>query len=144
MTMHMVHPGLTTINTGKAKKKASVKQQRAAAEHNAWLRSQGLHPDQLAAKPKSAPSKLNKVVEVDRAGPQVSNGFAPGGAKKSVFDSQWKRTYEDDPVMAAREEEALKKAEAIKANLMPLYNKGPVQLQTNLGNLKDGNGRGRN
>ena len=70
-------------------------------------------------------------------------GFAPGGAKKSVFDSQWQRTYEDDPAMAEREAAALRKAEAIKSNLMPLYNKGPIQLQTNLANLKDGNGRGR-
>jgi len=142
--MHMVHPGLTTINTGKNKKKPSVKQQRAAAEHEAWLRSQGLHPDQLSTKKENKPRPLKLSLSVDRTGPQCSNGFAPAGAKNSVFDSKWKRTYEDDPALAAREEEALKKAEALKSKLMPLYNKGPVQLQTNLSNLKDGNGRGRN
>lgn len=144
MTMHMVHPGLTTLNTGKNKKKPSIKQQRAAAKHDAWLRSQGLHPDQLSVRKDPKPGRLRASLSVDKTGPQCNNGFAPGGAKKSLFDSKWKKTYEDDPLLAEREENALKKAEALKANLMPLYNKGPVQLQTNLGNLKDGNGRGRN
>jgi hypothetical protein len=49
-----------------------------------------------------------------------------------VFDSEWKRTYADDPVMAERERAALAKAQAIKANLMSLYNKGPIQLNTGL------------
>lgn len=143
MTMHMVHPGLTTINTGKSKKKPGVKQVKAAAEHDAWLRSQGLHPEQLATRKDARPKKLKLDLKVDRTGPQCNNGFAPGGAKKSVFDSKWQRTYEDDPVLAAREEEALRKAESLKSKLMPLYNKGPIQLQTDLRNLKDGNGRGR-
>lgn len=145
MTMHMVHPGLTTINTGKSRKKPSVKQQRAAALHESWLRTQGLHPDQLAARKGSdRPRKLNLKIAVDRSGPQCTNGFAPAGAKKSVFDSKWKKTYEDDPLLAAREEIALGKAEALKSKLMPLYNKGPVQLNTDIRSLKDGNGRGRN
>lgn len=143
MTMHMVHPGLTTLNTSKVKKKPTAKQARAAAEHDAWLRKQGLHPEQLASRRDASPRKFKHKLTVDRTGPQCSNGFAPGGEKKSVFDSKWKKTYDDDPILAAREEEALRKAEALKSRLMPLYNKGPVQLQTNLTNLKDGNGRGK-
>ena len=143
MTMHMVHPGLTALNTSKAKKKPSVKQQQVAAKHDAWLRAQGVHPEQLATRKESKPTKLRSTLLVDRSGPQCNSGFAPAGAKNSVFDSQWKKTYEDDPLMAAREETALKQAEALKSRLMPLYNKGPVQLQTNMTNLKEGNGRGR-
>ena len=143
MTMHMVHPGLTTINTGKNKKKPNAKQRKAAADHEAWLRKQGLHMDQLADRKVSKSKSLRMEPRTDKNALPCSNGFAPGGAKKSLFDSQWKKTYDEDPYLAEREIEALKKAEAIKANLMPLYNKGPVQLQTNLRNLKEGNGRGR-
>ncbi len=143
MTMHMVHPGLTTLNTSKKRRKPSAKQAKAASDHAAWLRQNGVHPDQLAAKGKEPPKKLKPLARPGVEVPECSNGFANGGFKNSVFDTQWKRTYDDDPVMAEREAIALKKAEEIKGRLMPLYNKGPVQLQTNLSNLKDGNGRGR-
>lgn len=138
----MMHPGLTTLNTGKSKKKPGAKQLKAAKDHAEWLKTQGLHPDQLAQRKDKSRKKLNLNLSVDRTGPQCNNGFAPGGAKKSIFDSQWKDTYKD-PVLAEREKEALKKAENRKSMLMPLYNKGPVQLQTDIRNLSDGNGRGR-
>lgn len=142
MTMHMVHPGLTTVNTGKSKKKPNATQIKAAKAHEEWLRSRGLHQDQLIQRKDKGPKKLKPSFSVDRSGPQCNNGFAPGGAKKSLFDSQWKDTY-TDPLLAEREKEALKKAENRKSMLMPLYNKGPIQLQTDLKNLTDGNGRGR-
>lgn len=142
MTMHMMHPGLTTINTSKNRKKPGAKQIKAAKEHDDWLRSQGLHPDQLNQRKDRGKKHLKHILPVDRSGPQCSNGFAPGGAKKSIFDSQWKDSYED-PILAEREKEALKRAENRKSMLMPLYNKGPVQLQTDLKHLTDGNGRGR-
>lgn len=130
MTMHLLGPQFNDIGTGK--RKLNAKQQRAKAEHEAWLKKQGLHPEQLASRQNHTPKKLKRVVSPDKSGPQCSNGFAPGGAKRSVFDSQWQRRYENDPEMAEREQEALARAEARKANLMPLYNKGPVQLNTGL------------
>jgi hypothetical protein len=130
MAFHLEKPYINNI--GHTKKKPSAKLVRAQQAHEQYLKNMGLHKDQLAAKPKAAPRTLNKVMVVDRTGPQVTNGFAPGGAKKSVFDSEWKRTYDDDPAMAERERAALAKAEAIKANLYPLYNKGPIQLNTGL------------
>jgi hypothetical protein len=66
----------------------------------------------------------------------LSNSFAPGGAKKSLFDSIWKKTYEDDPLMAEREQEALKKAELKKKHLIVAYNKGPIMYEPKK-NLKD-------
>jgi hypothetical protein len=144
MTMHMVHPGLSTVNTGKSKKKPSAKQRQATEKHAAWLKKQGLHIDQILARSGGNRSeKLTTLFKTKIDGTQCSNGFAPAGAKNSVFDSQWKRTYEDDPLMAEREKTALKQAKALKSRLMPLYNKGPVQLSTKSHNLKDGNGRGR-
>lgn len=143
MTMHMVHPGLSTVNTSNRKKKPNAKQARAIAEHEEWLRKQGLHRDQIEARNPSKPRKLKMSLAVDRNGPQCGNGFAPGGLKKSVFDTRWNKAYEDDPALAEREAIALRQAEELKSRLMPLYNKGPVQLNTDLSSLKDGNGRGR-
>jgi len=137
MTMHMVHPGLTTLNTRKTKKKPSVKQQQVTAKHDAWLRAQGVHPEQLAMRKDSKPNKLQLNLSVDRSGPQCNNGFAPAGAKNSVFDSQWKKTYDDDPSMAAREETALKKAEAKTKRIAPAYSKGAYQYITSTDSLQD-------
>lgn len=127
--MHLVGPALNT--NGKTKKKPTPAQLRAKAEHEAWLKKQGLHPDQLAAKQSNKkPAKLKSWKgAVDSSAP-CSNGFALGGAKKSVFDSEWQNPYEDDPEMAQREAQALAKAQALKSQIMPLYNKGPTQLMT--------------
>jgi hypothetical protein len=54
-----------------------------------------------------------------------------------------KRATSNNATTPSNPQEALRQAEAKKSNLMSLYNKGPIQLQTNLANLKDGNGRGR-
>jgi hypothetical protein len=130
VAFHLERPYINNI--GNNKRKPSAKQLKAKAEHEAYLRSMGLHPEQLAAKPKDAPRKLKQVVTVDKSGPQVTNGFAPGGAKKSVFDSQWQDRYQDDPLMAEREREALAQAHAKKAQVMPLFNKGGLQYSGNL------------
>ena len=129
MTMHLLKPYINNI--GNSRPKPSAKQQKAKAEHEAWLRSQGLHPDQLAARQKPGSRKLKKTFVVDKGGPQCSNGFAPGGAKRSVFDSEWQRKY-DDPAMIERERAALRAAEAKKSNVMQTYNKGPVMYASGL------------
>jgi hypothetical protein len=128
--MHLCGPHLNNI--GQTKKKLTAKQLRAQAEHEAWLKAQNVHPDQLAARATPVSRKLTVTLKVDTSGPPVSNGFAPGGAKKSVFDSEWKRTYEDDPEMAARERVALQEAQAKKAKVMPLFNKGGLQYSGDL------------
>jgi hypothetical protein len=129
MTMHMVHAGLNDINLKSKTKKLTPAQIKAKAEHEKYLKSQGLHPDQLAARAKK-PSLLKKRYAADDGTAPCSNGFAHAGAKKSIFDSQWQRTYEDDPAMAEREAEALRAAESLKQDLIPLYNKGPIQLKS--------------
>lgn len=143
MTMHMVHAGLTTVNTGKTKKKLNAKQKRALAEHEQWLRKQGLHPDQRSKTTAKSHTVKYELKNTDSNLP-LSNNVVEGGYKKTIWDSQWRKTYEDDPLMAEREEDALRRAEKYKGRLMPLYNKGPVQLCTDLSTLKEGNGRGRN
>jgi hypothetical protein len=130
MAFHLEKPYMNNI--GNTKRKPTAKQLKAQAVHDAWLRAHGVHPDQLAAKPKGEPVTLKKVVSPDTTGPQVTNGFAPGGAKKSVFDSTWQRTYAHDPVMAERERVALAQAEAKKSKVMPLFNKGGLQYSGDL------------
>ena len=138
--MHLENPRFTTINT-KKRKKLSVKQQRATDQHEQWLKSQGLHISQLE---KSKSKKLTKRFTKDRdKTPSCTNGCANTGVKNSVFDTNWNKQYDDDPLMAERERIALEKAEGLKGKLMPLYNKGPVQLNTDIKSLKDGNGRGK-
>jgi len=130
MTFHLEKPYINNI--GNNKKKLTAKQLRSKAAHEAWLKANNVHPDQLAARATHAPRKLTVILKVDTSGPPVSNGFAPGGAKKSVFDSEWKRTYEDNPEMAARERVALVQAEAKKSRIIPLYNKGGYQFAGDL------------
>jgi len=129
MTMHLLGPAYNNI--GNSHKKPTVKQQKAKVEHESYLRKIGCHPDQLASRVKPT-GKFTRTVKPEKTDLECSNGFGVGGFKKSVFDSEWQRTYADDPVMADRESVALKAAQAKKANLMPLYHKGPVQYAGNL------------
>lgn len=132
----MTHAGLNDINTSKSKKKLTIKQERAKAEHESWLKKQGLHSEQILARKSSKKSntlKLNFSVNNEL---ECSNGFANGGFKTSVFDSEWNRRYEDDPKLAEREVIALKKAEALKKRIAPAYNKGAYQIITKGSDLK--------
>jgi hypothetical protein len=127
MTMHMVHPGLSTLNTDRKKKKPSQAQIRAQQEHDAWLRKNNVHIDQLSSRIKK-PGKLRMSYKTSDNTAPCSNGFANGGAKKSIFNGHWQDQYQHDPVMAEREKIALARAEALKARVLPLYNKGGLQL----------------
>tara|TARA_R110000868_G_scaffold9620_7_gene47653 strand:+ start:7022 stop:7450 length:429 start_codon:yes stop_codon:yes gene_type:complete len=141
MTMHLLGPAYNNI--GNTRRYPTARQTRAQAEHDAWLKKQGLHPQQLAAK--AHPSrKFTDTVKPQSTGPDCSNGFAPGGAKKTVFDSEWRRDYDHDPALAHRERAAVQRAYELKSRLQPLYSKGPVQLATPGHDHKSGNGRGRN
>lgn len=57
MSMHLEGPHLTTTRYNAKKRKPSVKQQRAQAEHDRWLMSRGLHPSQRKQTGKK-PAKL--------------------------------------------------------------------------------------
>jgi hypothetical protein len=139
MSMHLTHAGLTTLNTGRNKKKPSVRQNRAAAEHDKWLRSQGLHPEQIAQRQKNKTKKA--TVDASTSSMEkissLGNGFAPIVAKRSVFDSVWRRDYEDDPLMAEREAIALQQAEEKKKRIAPAYSKGAYQYISEGTDLKD-------
>lgn len=127
MSMHLLGPAYNNI--GRTVKKRTTKQIRAQTEHEAWLRKQNIHPDQLSARRKPA-GKFTQTVKCHQPGLECSNNFDVGGFKNSVFDSAWKKTYDHDPEMAHREASALKQAEALKNHIAPAYNKGAYQLIT--------------
>lgn len=135
MAFHLEKPYINNI--GNSKRKPSAKQQKAQAEHEAWLRSRGLHLEQLSSKPRTPTRKLKQVITVDTSTQPCSNGFAPAGAKRSVFDSKWKKLYEDDPEMAKREAAAVAEAEAKSKRIAPAYSKGAYQYITGTTNLGD-------
>lgn len=121
MSMHLVGPYLTTTRYN-GKKKLNAKEQRAKADHEAWLRKQGLHPDQLAL---NKTSKTAKKVErnmpsyrVDDSIP-LSNTIVDGGRARGIM------------VNLHKESPAVQKAILDKASrCMPLYNKGGIQFAT--------------
>lgn len=137
MTMHLMHAGFSTTNTRPRKSRKTPALLKAEQEHDAWLRKQGLHPDQLAQRTKDRnPGKFRNTARPVNPGSDCSNGFAPGGAKKSVFDTEWQRRYEEDPVMAERERLALMQAEQKKSRVAPAYSKGAYQFITDDADLK--------
>jgi hypothetical protein len=134
MTMHLLSPAYN--NFGNNKKKPTAKQFRAKQEHEKFLKKMNIHPDQLSAR-RQAPHKLQHSVHAVSNGLDCSNGFDVGGFKKSVFDSDWKNAYEDDPQMAAREQAAIQDARAKSKRIAPAYNKGAYQYITLESNLSD-------
>jgi len=74
-----MHLERAMFNThGKCKPKLNKKQQRAKEEHDKWLRSKGVHPEQIAAK-RAVTVKREKVAVVPTYKPKTSdtvgNGF---------------------------------------------------------------------
>lgn len=100
-------------NHGSSKRKLNAKQLRAKAEHEAWLRRNNVHPDQLAkAKQYRAPLPSYKVDEV-----KLSNTVVDGGRVSGVMANLHKES-------AATKAAILEKA----SRAVPLYNKGGLQL----------------
>jgi hypothetical protein len=83
MSMHLAPVFVSTINQGKIKKKLTAPQRRANAEHDAWLRKQGLHPDQIQArKTKKRVVEESQFVYEDRRNIPVSNKIGNGFKKE--------------------------------------------------------------
>jgi hypothetical protein len=100
-------------NHGSGKRKLNAKQLRAKAEHEAWLRRNNVHPDQLTkAKQYRAPLPSYKVDDV-----KLSNTVVDGGRVGGIMANLHKES-------AATKAAILEKA----SRAVPLYNKGGLQL----------------
>lgn len=89
MTMHLVGPWMTTTQYNRKNKKTKNKRELAAqAEHDAWLRKRGVHPEQLKQQlPHDAKGRRLGVYEMpnyksDIDTPTLSNGVGNGFARK--------------------------------------------------------------
>ena len=109
MTMQMVGPYLTTTRYNSKKKKPNAKQLKAQAEHDKWLRKNGVHPDQLAAK-KHKDVSINSIPnyrEDARGLPTSDKICGHGPAKESM-------TY-------SGERQLLGIATMHKSNMVPIF-----------------------
>ena len=127
MSMHLLHPCYTTNNTRKRKAKKPSKSSR---EHEAWLKSIGLHISQLPKKRKSVNSlkECAEVLKVDRSD-YVSTGIK--GTKYACAKRGVMTNLHKEPQHV--QDEILAKA----ARTAPLYSKGPYQLITDGASLKE-------
>lgn len=124
--MQLLKPYINNI--GSTKTKATAKQLQAKAEHEAWLKKNGVHPDQLKHKPKvknSLPSyKTEKV--------NLSNTIVDGGRNKSIMANIYK------------ESEAVQRKILEKAKRTEMaYNKGGLVYVTDGMDIKTMGSRSR-
>ena len=110
MSMHLVGPYMTTTkyNSKKSNRKKTAKQLKAEAEHDKFLRKQGVHPDQLAAKKKR--NDLNSIPDYKANKPDVelSNKIAGHGPARQS------NTY-------SGERQLLGIATMHKSNMVPVF-----------------------
>ena len=119
--MHLEKAFLSTTNYGgKGKKPANTAKLRAAtAKHEAWLKKQGLHPEQRALK--RALVGKEKIAMPDyktESTYQLSNGIG-NGFKQGILANLHKESKEV-------QQQILDKA----SRCMPLFNKGGYQYAT--------------
>jgi hypothetical protein len=110
MSMHLMGPYMTTTkyNSKKSNRKKTAKQLKAEAEHDKFLRKQGVHPDQLAAKKKR--QDLNSIPDYKANKPDVelSNKIAGHGPARES------NTY-------SGERQLLGIATMHKSNMVPVF-----------------------
>jgi len=120
MSMHLERAFISTTNySGKGKRKPNTAAQRKAdAEHDAWLRKRGLHPDQRKDKQIKSTATIPNYREGIRSTAPLSNAVG-NGFKTGVMENLHK------------EKPDVQKAILAKASrCMPLYNKGGYQYAT--------------
>lgn len=110
--MQLMKPYFTTTKTGRSTK-PSAKQVQAKAEHEAWLRRNGVHPEQLT----KAKLHKNALPSYKTEKVQLSNTVVDGGRVHGIMANLHKES-------AATRAAILEKA----SRAVPLYNKGGLQL----------------
>ena len=111
-------------DTGRCKVKLNAKQKRALQEHENWLRSKGLHKDQLKKKPKVKEEKDTVKEEkptLPKTSDKVGNGFRTGILDKLHLEP----------------EEVRKKIIEKTKRVESLYSKGPLQYVTDGTNVQE-------
>ena len=124
MSMHILPAFYTTTNTRKRKQKSKAKT-KLVSDHDRWLLSKGLHPDQIRLKKdKKVLDKIwrasyTESMMVDRSD-YVSAGLSGNASSCAKRDIMTNLHKEPKHVQDAILEKA--------SRVMPLYNKGGLQL----------------
>lgn len=120
MSMHLERAFISTTNYGsKGKKLANTAAKRKAdAEHDAWLRKRGLHPDQRKDKPVKSTATIPNYREGITSKIPLSNAVG-NGFKSGVMENLHKEAPEVQKAILAK-----------ASRCMPLYNKGGYQYAT--------------
>jgi len=113
--MQLAHAILNTNNPVKNKPK-TAKQLRLEVEHQAWLRKNGVHPDQLT---NSKKHKIKVSVYKTDKNIKTSDKIVDGGRATGIMVNLHKESPEIQRAI-------LEKA----SNCVPLYNKGGLQYCT--------------
>lgn len=126
MSMHLERAFVTTTNySGRGKRKPNTAAQRKAdAEHDAWLRKRGLHPDQRRDKQIKSTAAIPNYREGITSKIPLSNAVG-NGYKSGVMEN----LHKEAPRV---QKEILAKA----SRCMPLYNKGGYQYATDGTDMK--------
>lgn len=121
--MHMVGPYLTTTKySGKGKKNSNTaKAREATAKHDAWLRKQGLHPEQRdLAKAFKGKHKIDLPnLKVESSVPLGNNIAVKGGFRNGIMDNLHNESE-------AVQQEIMEKASRTEV----AYNKGPIMYHS--------------
>ena len=124
--MQLLKPFINNI--GSTKTKSSEKQLQAKAEHEAWLKKNGVHPDQLKHKPKTR----NTFPSYKTEKAHLSNTIVDGGHNKSIMAN----LYKESEVVQRK---ILEKAKRIDM----AYNKGGLVYVTDGMDIKTMGARSR-
>jgi hypothetical protein len=124
--MQLLKPHINNI--GSTKSKPSAKQLQAKAEHEAWLKRNGVHPEQLKHKPKAKTALLSYKTEKV----QLSNTIVDGGRDKSIMSNLYKESV-------AVQRKILEKAKRTEI----AYNKGGLVYVTDEMDIKTMGSRSR-
>ena len=107
MTMHLLGPMYNS--NGKCKPKRTAKQVQAKAEHEAWLKRNGVHPDQLT----KAKLHKNTIPSYKTEKVELSNTIMDGGRAKGIMANLYKESAHVQTQVMAK-----------VAGVTQLYNKG--------------------
>jgi len=123
MSMHLEKPYLSTTRYGKGKRKLpnTAKLRESTAKHEAWLRKQGLHPEQRELKAAFTGKMRYDMPDysVEDMVPLSNNLRVDGGRKTGIMAN----LHKEKPEV---QKEIMDKA----SRCMPLFNKGGYQFAT--------------
>lgn len=121
MSMHILPAFYTTTVSKRKLSRKSKAKSKLVSDHDRWLLSKGLHPDQIKLKKgvdENWKKRYSEDMKVDREG-YVSSGLS--GSKSACAKRDIMTNLHKEPEHVQKE--ILKKASLV----MPLYNKGGLQ-----------------